>query len=472
VKNLREGVLYILFRNVQFNMIVVRCSSSSFKALPHLSFKSERDIGERKLEVDQLCVLMARTIVCCMLPIIIVHLYPCICSNHRPGVKRAETVNNAQLVLSNQIQLQAPAQPQYSYVNSPMLKCENTSYYRTNTLIMDALERKQLTVSADLKYTYYTSQPKNDLPTLLLLHGCPDTASLWSDLIATHLVPKGYGVVAPDLIGYGRTDKPAPLELYSLSLICSQVLSILDQEHLKTVIVLGHDFGAMLASKMYSYHPERVAGLITLGTAFVPPSPYPFDFEQIKAMQEQYQGYCSMWYFPLFTSENGASTIDAHLERMFMLLHGGGQRMKDVLCVEGGIEQWLSGTDSVDVLQYARESGFRESWIGRLKQDGWTAPLNWYKATTASLSLDEDKAALAAGRHIVKTPYLFLGATEDPLAPIAAVQGLQAQGLLEDVKVNEIEAGHWCMLEKPQEVGEAIVAWLGDAFKPVDLEHA
>jgi soluble epoxide hydrolase/lipid-phosphate phosphatase len=43
---------------------------------------------------------------------------------------------------------------------------------------------------------------------------------------------------------------------------------------------------------------------------------------------------------------------------------------------------------------------------------------------------------------------------------------------LEDVKVNEIEAGHWCMLEKPQEVGEAIVAWLGDAFKPVDLEHA
>lgn len=336
---------------------------------------------------------------------------------------------------------------------------------------MDTLQRKQLYVDADLRYTYYTSQPRNNLPTLLLLHGCPDTASLWSDLITTHLVPAGYRVVAPDLIGYGDTDKPANLELYSLALICSQVLSILDHEQLKTVIVLGHDFGAALASKLYSYHPERVAGLITLGTAFIPPSPYPFDFQQIRAMLEQYQGYCSIWYFPLFTSKDGAATIDAHLDRMFTLLHGGGQRMKDVLCVEGGIEKWLAGTDSVEVLPYAQEPGFRESWVARLELEGWKAPLNWYKATTASLSLDEDKAALAAGRHTVKVPYLFMGATEDALAPTAAVQGLQAQGLLEDVTVKEVQAGHWCMLEKPREVGQAVVEWLGDAFKTVEVER-
>ena len=141
-------------------------------------------------------------------------------------------------------------------------------------------------------------------------------------------------------------------------------------------------------------------------------------------------------------SEDGASIIGAHLDRMFTLLHGGGQRMKDVLCTEGGIEKWLAGTDSVEVLSYAREPGFREAWIGRLEKDGWAAPLNWYKATTANLSLDEDKAALAAGRHVVKVPYLFLGATEDPLAPSAAVQGLQVQGLLGDVTVKEVGAGH------------------------------
>lgn len=332
---------------------------------------------------------------------------------------------------------------------------------------MDALQRKQLSIDADLDYTYYYSPPKDGLPTLLLLHGCPDTALLWSNLISTHLLPAGYGVIAPDLIGYGASGQPDGFERYSLTEGCRHLLTILENERLEKVIVLGHDFGAALASKMYSYHPERVAGLITLGTAFVPPSPYPFDFQQIKAMQEQYQGYCSMWYFPLFTSENGAAKIGAHLEQMFTVLHGGGQRMKDVLCVEGGIEGWLedSAKASAEVLPYAQEPEFRKEWIGRLKRDGWTAPLNWYKAVTRDVSIDDEIKAVETGRNILDVPYLFVGATRDPLAPTAAVQGLQAQNLVKDVTVRNVEAGHWCMLEKPDEVGSAILTWLNDAHK-------
>ena len=37
-------------------------------------------------------------------------------------------------------------------------------------------------------------------------------------------------------------------------------------------------------------------------------------------MQEQYQGYCSIWYFPLFTSENGYKVIDENVENMFTAL--------------------------------------------------------------------------------------------------------------------------------------------------------
>jgi len=324
---------------------------------------------------------------------------------------------------------------------------------------MDELQRKELSVDADLIYTYYTSPSKNGLPTLLLLHGCPDTASLWSNLISTYLVPAGYGVLAPDLVGYGLSSQPDGFERYSLAEACKHLLAILDSECLETVVVLGHDFGAALASKVYSYHPERVAGLITLGTAFVPPSPYPFDFQQIKAMQEQYQGYCSMWYFPLFTSRDGAAKIEAHLEQMFTVLHGGGQRMKDVLCVDTNA--------SVDVLQYAQDPEFRKEWIDRLRQNGWTAPLNWYKAVTRDVGLDAEKAAAEAGRNVLDVPYLFVGATQDPLAPIAAVKGLQAQDLVKDITVKNVEAGHWCMLEKPDEVGSAIVAWLENAHKDV-----
>lgn len=334
---------------------------------------------------------------------------------------------------------------------------------------MDSLQRKELLVDADLLYIYYTSPPKDGLPTLLLLHGCPDTASLWSELISTHLLPAGYGVIAPDLIGYGATGQLENFKRHSLAEVCKHLLVILGSERLETVIVLGHDFGAALASKMYSYHPQHVAGVITLGTAFIPPSPFPFDFQQIKAMQEQYLGYCSMWYFPLFTSENGAAKIEAHLEQMFTVLHGGGQRMKDVLCVEGGIEAWLEdgANASAEVLQYAQDPEFRKKWIDRLQQDGWRGPLNWYKAITGNVDIDAEKAAIEAGRNVMDAPYLFLGAAQDPLAPAAAVQGLQAQGLLKDVTVKNVEAGHWCMLEKPRDVGSAIVTWLDDTHKSV-----
>lgn len=143
--------------------------------------------------------------------------------------------------------------------------------------------------------------------------------------------------------------------------------------------------------------------------------------------------------------------------------------MKGVLCVEGGIERWLDDSTSTDaeVLQYAQDPQFRDNWIDRLKRDGWTGPLSWYKAITGNLGIDAEKAAVEAGRHVLEAPYLFLGAMQDPLAPAAAVQGLQAQGLLKDVTVKDVEAGHWCMLEKPAEVGSAIVIWLDDRFKGV-----
>jgi soluble epoxide hydrolase/lipid-phosphate phosphatase len=334
---------------------------------------------------------------------------------------------------------------------------------------MDSLQRKKVLAGADVIYTYDSSPPRDGLPTLLLLHGCPDTASLWSGLISKHLLPAGYGVIAPDLLGYGSSGKPEDFERYSLAEICGHLRVVLIAEQVETVIVLGHDFGAALASKMYSYNPQCVAGLITLGTAFVPPSPHPFDFQQIKAMQEQYQGYCSMWYFPLFTSENGAAKIEANLEQMFTVLHGGGQRMKDVLCVEGGIEAWLedSANASAEVLPYAQDPEFRKAWIDRLKKDGWTGPLNWYKAITGDVGIDDEKAAVEAGRDVLDIPYLFVEATQDPLAPVAAVQGLQAQGLLKDVTVKSVEAGHWCMMEKPDEIGSAIVTWLDNVHKGV-----
>lgn len=338
---------------------------------------------------------------------------------------------------------------------------------------MDHLEQKSHQAPSGVKYNYYTSAAQDSKPTILLCHGCPDSSDLWADLTRDYLVSNGFGVLVPDLIGYGLSDKPDDINLYALDSICKDIISILDAETLPKVITLGHDFGAFVSSKLITYHPDRISGLITLGTAHAPPSPEAFDFEKIRQMQEQYLGYCSGWYFPLFTSDKGYELMDAHVDRMFTALHGGGERMKQVCCYPNAFEDWLKdGSDGTEaVLPYAESDEFRKQWIGRLERDGFRAPMLWYKGVVKSLTLQRDQQALEAGNHVVKVPYLFIAALKDPLAPAVAIEGLKAQGLLPDVTVREVQASHWLMLEKPQETGEAIVSWLKERYLKFDWKH-
>ncbi|KAF2215719.1 hypothetical protein CERZMDRAFT_34861 [Cercospora zeae-maydis SCOH1-5] len=332
---------------------------------------------------------------------------------------------------------------------------------------MNHLQQKSHQAPSGVKYNYYTSAAQPSKPTILLCHGCPDSSALWTDLTRNHLVAHGFGVVVPDLIGYGLSDKPHDVKCYAMDRISTDLISILDAEDLTQVLTLGHDFGALVSSKLLTYHPERISGLITLGTTHVPPSRERFEFDKIREMQERVQGYCSGWYFPLFTSDTGYEVMDAHVDRMFTALHGGGERMKEVCCYPDAFEKWLKdgGSDGTEtVLPYAASDEFRKQWIGRLERDGFRAPMLWYKAVVSSLTLQSDRNALEAGNLVVRAPYLFIAALKDPLAPAVAIEGLKAHGLLPDVTVKQVDASHWLMLEKPQEIGEAIVGWLMERF--------
>lgn len=100
----------------------------------------------------------------------------------------------------------------------------------------------------------------------------------------------------------------------------------------------------------------------------------------------------------------------------------------------------------------------------RMTRESFRAPLDWYKAVVQRLDKDAKGEALKAGNHVLKVPYLFIATLKDPLAPAAAVQGPIAQFMLPGVTLKEVDASHWCMLEKPIEVGEAVVYWVANKF--------
>ena len=94
----------------------------------------------------------------------------------------------------------------------------------------------------DTTYAYvYVPASDPQRPTVLLLHGFPSSSWDWRHHIAL-FKDAGYGVVAPDLLGYGDTDKPKELEAYKMKRMSGHMVELLDKEGLKQVVGVGHDW--------------------------------------------------------------------------------------------------------------------------------------------------------------------------------------------------------------------------------------
>ena len=98
---------------------------------------------------------------------------------------------------------------------------------------------------------------------VLLLHGFPDSWHLWRSQI-DRLAGHGFRVIAPDLRGHGRSDRPEGVAAYRMPLLIADVMSVLAAENVEKVRVVGHDWGAALAWNLAFRHPDVVERLAVL----------------------------------------------------------------------------------------------------------------------------------------------------------------------------------------------------------------
>jgi soluble epoxide hydrolase / lipid-phosphate phosphatase len=100
---------------------------------------------------------------------------------------------------------------------------------------------KTTKVSDGTTYAYVRVPATDSKPTFVLLHGFPGFSYDWRHVIP-RLTAEGYGVIAPDLLGYGDTDKPTDIPSYSFARMASHIVEIVKQEGLDKVIGVGHDW--------------------------------------------------------------------------------------------------------------------------------------------------------------------------------------------------------------------------------------
>src|SRR5262245_52074341 len=104
---------------------------------------------------------------------------------------------------------------------------------------------------------------EGDGPPVLLLHGFPDSSRLWRNQVPA-LVRAGYRAIAPDLRGFGESDRPEAAEDYAIARSVADVLAILDALEVPRANVVGHDWGAALAWLVAAFAPDRVERLVVL----------------------------------------------------------------------------------------------------------------------------------------------------------------------------------------------------------------
>ncbi|MDR3507218.1 MAG: haloalkane dehalogenase [Caulobacteraceae bacterium] len=112
---------------------------------------------------------------------------------------------------------------------------------------------------------HYVDEGPRDAAPVLLMHGEPSWAYLYRRIIPA-LVAKGHRVIAPDLIGFGRSDKPASRADYTYERHVAWMSDWLTQLDLRGVTLFCQDWGGLIGLRLVAAFPERFAALVVANT--------------------------------------------------------------------------------------------------------------------------------------------------------------------------------------------------------------
>lgn len=174
---------------------------------------------------------------------------------------------------------------------------------------------KTHTTSDGQTYTYtFAGAANTSQPTLLLLHGYPASRHDWDIPIAA-LTAAGYGIVAPDLLGFGDSSKPTDVEAYNTKTLSGHIDQILEAENLPQVIGVGHDWGTGMLGKAVTWFPERFAKIVYVTTPYIPAGLlFDLDATNKAAVDEGKPMPLGYWYF--FNSWDAAGMIETHVSKI------------------------------------------------------------------------------------------------------------------------------------------------------------
>jgi len=325
---------------------------------------------------------------------------------------------------------------------------------------MDSSLSKNFKTSRGFNYHYYHAAPQNGKVTLFFAHGFPSNADSWHKQ-ASFFKNLGYGILVPDLLGYGGTDKPSELDAYRFKYMVVDITEIFDHEKIEKVIAIGHDWGVGIVSRLANYYHDdvRLVAFAFFAVSYQPPSPQ-FDIDAINAMTKQLLGYETFGYWLFFTQDDDASKImSEHLDSFYSLGFAADPSLwKDHFARTGALKQWLLEDKKTELDKWAKDSEEFRIQTDHIKKNGVAAGLNWYKSSVFKIQ-EKDDAEIPKEKYVITKPTFFGAALKDYVCVAALGKQIHAQ-LCPNTTVVDFDTAHWVQNALPDKTNEELLKWI------------
>jgi epoxide hydrolase 4 len=263
----------------------------------------------------------------------------------------------------------------------------------------------------------------------LCLHGFPELAFSWRHQLPV-LAEEGWLAWAPDLRGYGASDRPIGREEYALERLMDDVAGLIDASGARETLLVAHDWGGVIAWQFASRRLRPLARLVVMNL------PHPACYE--RALRRGVRQWLRSWYMLFFQlpwlpekalGARGAAMIGRAFREM-------------------AVHKENFPDDVLDVYRRAA-----------LEPGALTAMLNYYRALLSGGGFRRQRSL---GYPKIDVPTLVVWGERDTALGVETLEGIEE--FVPNVTVRRLpDASHWVQQDAPDEVNAILRSWLRSA---------
>ena len=303
-------------------------------------------------------------------------------------------------------------------------------------------------------------------PLVLLCHGFPESRYSWRHQLAA-LAEAGFHAVAPDMRGYGRTDRPEAIDQYTLLHLVGDVVGLLDTLGAEQAVIAGHDWGAPVAWHAALLRPDRFRAVIGLSVPYRPRGPV----RPTTVMPQSEDAVFYQLYFqtPGIAESEFEQDIGRFIRATLYSISGDmPQRGPAGMMVprQGGLlSRWATDFVNPPTLPSWLTEADIDFYTGEFARTGFRGGLNWYR------NIDRNWELLApfAGARVM-VPALYIAGDRDPVVAFPGMDRLipNLRNFVPQLKATIMlpGCGHWTQQERVAEVNAAIIDFLRELRSP------